>query len=123
MGLDLPGTDGVNSLPSMFRERSSRGSVRWRSFRQYSFRRSSVEGTGPYKKRRWSLILVSFLNCPIVQSRLLQSITTSMWETSFCGGRFLLGLAAHKCSVLVSTQYSVASEPIILMQHCQLGTW
>ena len=60
-GIDLPGTDEADGTPRTFRDSSSRGSVRWRSFRHYSFRRSSVEGTGQYKKRRWSLILVSCL--------------------------------------------------------------
>ena len=68
MGIDLPGTYDVDSIPKTFRESSSRGSVRWRSFRHYSFRRSSVEATGQYKKRRWSLILVSCLSGPWEQS-------------------------------------------------------
>ena len=59
--INLPFTDDVDSSSRNFRDSSSRGSVRWRSFRHYSFRRSSVEGTGQYKKRRWSLILVSCL--------------------------------------------------------------
>ena len=60
-GINLRLTDDVDSSSRNFRDSSSRGSVRWRSFRHYSFRRSSVEGTGQYKKRRWSLILVSCL--------------------------------------------------------------
>ena len=60
-GIDLPVTDDVDGTPRAFRDSSSRGSVRWRSFRHYSFRRSSVEGTGQFKKQRWSLILVSCL--------------------------------------------------------------
>ena len=112
-GVDLPGTEYVDGSPRTFRDSSSRGSVRWRSFRHYSFRRSSVEGTGQYKKRRWSLILVSCLGHSWVQAvccrwtRKAQRLPavkfpTAMCQVTFFGKGYLPGLAADKCGISVS---------------------
>ena len=107
-GIDLPGTDNVDGSPRNFRDSSSRGSVRWRSFRHYSFRRSSVEGTGQYKKRRWSLILVSCLRELLVSliccewTRKGTAFPAGMLTLAIFGNGFLPGLAADKCGVLVN---------------------